>query len=147
MYVQFNWSDGRLFEIFATLGKGGGCAVCQSEALTRSITLGLKYGVPVSDYVQQVRGIRCPTPLSFPKDKAVLSCPDAIARALERYGSLSVDAVVGLLRGANGTAETEGAAAGGEAVELSPEDVAARVLDETKEREARGMYEVERVHR
>ena len=82
MYIQLNWLGDRLFEVFATLGKGGGCAVCQSEALTRSITLGLKCGIPVSEYVRSARGIRCPTPVPFPKDQAVLSCPDAIAKTL-----------------------------------------------------------------
>lgn len=102
MYVQLNWLDGRLFEVFATLGKGGGCAICQSEALTRSITVGLKCGVPVDEYVRQVRGIRCPTPLMFPKEEQALSCPDALSHVLEEYGSLSIDDVVKLLLGTNG---------------------------------------------
>ncbi|MGR3295832.1 MAG: TSCPD domain-containing protein [Candidatus Bathyanammoxibius sp.] len=102
MYVQLNWLGGRLFEIFATLGKGGGCAICQSEALTRSITVGLKCGVPVDEYVRQVRGIRCPSPLMFPKDEQALSCPDALSHVLEEYGSLSIDNVVKLLLGMNG---------------------------------------------
>ncbi len=104
MYVQLNWLDGRLFEVFATLGKGGGCAICQSEALTRSITVGLKCGVPVVEYVGQIRGIRCPSPLPFPKEEATLSCPDALSRVLEQYGSLSIEDVVKLLLGMNGAA-------------------------------------------
>ncbi len=102
MYVQLNWFGGRLFEVFATLGKSGGCAICQSEALTRSITVGLKCGVPVDEYVRQVRGIRCPEPRMFPKEEAALSCPDALSRVLEEYGSLSVENVVKLLLGSNG---------------------------------------------
>ena len=102
MYVQLNWFHGRLFEVFATLGKGGGCAVCQSEAITRGVTVGLKYGIPLSEYLHQLRGIRCPTPVPFPREKAVLSCPDALAKVLERYGTLPVSEVVKLLLGANG---------------------------------------------
>ncbi len=104
MYVQLNWLEGRLFEVFATLGKGGGCAICQSEALTRSITVGLKCGVPVDEYVRQVRGIRCPSPKMFPKEEEALSCPDALSHVLEEYGSLSVENVVKLLLGVNGVA-------------------------------------------
>lgn len=86
MYVQMNWHEGSLFEVFATLGNAGGCATCQSEAITRSVTLGLRCGLPVLEYMDQLRGIRCPTPLPFPKAKAVLSCPDAIAKVLAKYG-------------------------------------------------------------
>ena len=97
MYIQLNWYRGKLFEVFATLGKGGGCAVCQTEGLTRGITLGVKYGVPVTEYIRQLRGIRCPTPMPFPREHAVLSCPDAIAKTLERYGGLTAEEVVKLV--------------------------------------------------
>lgn len=103
MYVQLNWYRGRLFEVFATLGKVGGCAICQTESLTRSITLGLKCGIPLSEYVHQLRGVRCPEPVSFPKESAVLSCPDAVAKTLEDYGLLSMEKVVELLLGTNGS--------------------------------------------
>ena len=104
LYLQMNWFNGRLFEVFATLGHGGGCANSEMEALTRSITLGLKCGVPLDEYVHQFRGIRCPNPVPFPKEDAVWSCPDAIAKTLEQYGALSVDEVIELIRGVNGGA-------------------------------------------
>lgn len=142
MYVQLNWYQGRLFEIFATLGHGGGCATCEMEALTRSITLGLKKGIPVTDYIHQLRGIRCPTPMPFPKEKAVFSCPDAIAKTLSEYGSLEVDAVINLLRGANGY--PVGAVDAGDPavdVELSPDEVESCVRELAEEREAQGIYD------
>jgi len=143
MYVQLNWYQGRLFEVFATLGHGGGCAACEMEALTRSITLGLKNGVPMTEYIHQLRGIRCPSPLPFPKESAVFSCPDAIAKTLSEYGSLDVPAVISLLRGVNGHgADPDDDVAGPtEAVELSAEDVESRVQELTKEREAQGIYD------
>ena len=142
MYVQLNWYQGQLFEIFATLGHGGGCATCEMEALTRSITLGLKSGIPVSDYIRQLRGIRCPTPMPFPKESAVFSCPDAIAKTLSEYGSLDVDAVIGLLRGANGHPESVDIAGNlvGDA-ELSPSEVESRVQELAGKREAQGIYD------
>jgi len=141
MYVQLNWCQGRLFEIFATLGHGGGCATCEMEALTRSITLGLKMGIPVTDYICQLRGIRCPTPMPFPKESAVFSCPDAIAKTLSEYGSLEVDAVIGLLRGANGHSDDAGGVDSPEGVELSPDEVDSRVQKQAEEREAQGIYD------
>jgi ribonucleoside-diphosphate reductase alpha chain len=138
MYVQLNWYQGRLFEIFATLGHGGGCATCEMEALTRSITLGLKSGIPVDDYIHQLRGIRCPTPMPFPKENAVWSCPDAIAKTLSEYGRLDVGAVVKLLEGANGHKSDSGGDIAS-SVELSTDEVAARVRELSREREAQGL--------
>ena len=102
MYVQMNWYKGKLFEVFATLGHSGGCAACQSEALTRSITLGLRYGLPYDEYFNELRGIQCPTPIAFPKKERVLSCPDAIGKALSEYGKLTIDELIGILHDANG---------------------------------------------
>lgn len=140
MYVQLNWYHGQLFEMFATLGHGGGCATCEMEALTRSITLGLKSGIPVAEYVHQLRGIRCPTPMPFPKESAVLSCPDAIAKTLSEYGFLDITAVIGLLRGANGHSAASGDGSAG-VVELSADEVESRVRGLAKEREAQGVYD------
>jgi len=106
MYIQLCWLNGRLFEVFATLGKVGGCAICQTESLTRSITLGLKCGVPLSEYIRQLRDMRCPSPMPFPKEDAVWSCPDAVAKTLEQYGTLSVNDVVKLIQGVNGNTMT-----------------------------------------
>jgi len=145
MYVQLNWYQGKLFEIFATLGHGGGCATCEIEALTRSITLGLKAGISADDYVHQLRGIRCPTPMPFPKENAVFSCPDAIAKTLSKYGSLDVDAVIGLLRGANGHSGVADGVSSPTAlvtdVELSPDEVKSCVQELAREREAQGIYD------
>lgn len=115
MYVQLNWCHGRLFEVFATLGKGGGCAICQSEALTRSVTLGLKCGAPLLEFIRQLRGIRCPGAMQFPREQSVLSCPDAIAKTLERYGTLPVDEVIKVILRSNGMIEAEGMSEDGEA--------------------------------
>jgi len=143
MYVQLNWYQGRLFEIFATLGHGGGCATCEMEALTRSITVGLKSGVPLAEYAHQLRGIRCPAPMPFPKEQAVFSCPDAIAKTLSEYGSLDVGAVISLLRGANGhTADSDSNGSPVvEAVELSSAEVESRVRELSEVREAQGVYD------
>jgi len=82
MYITPAWDGSSLIEVFATLGKAGGCAHCQLEAITRSISLGLKYGVPEIELVKELKGLRCPSPILDGK-KEILSCPDAIAGVLE----------------------------------------------------------------
>jgi len=83
MYVTPAWDDkGHLIEVFATLGKAGGCEHCQLEAITRAVSLGLKYSIPIEEYVKELRGIGCPRSILV-EGKKVLSCPDAIASTLE----------------------------------------------------------------
>ena len=56
----------------------------QSEAIGRLLSLALRSGIKPESIVKQLRGIRCPSPLWQPGGM-VLSCSDAVAKALERY--------------------------------------------------------------
>ena len=85
LYVTVNLNSSQPVEVFARLGKAGGCSNSQNEALTRAISLGLKSGVPVEEYVNELKGLQCPNPNMFPKEDRILSCPDAIAKVLEEY--------------------------------------------------------------
>ncbi len=84
LYVTINSDDAGLCEVFSTLGKAGGCASAQLEAVCRLITLALRSGVDASAVVKQLRGIRCPS-IAWEGGKSVLSCADAIASVLERH--------------------------------------------------------------
>lgn len=83
-YITPTFIDGKLFECFMHLGKAGGCAIAQGEALLRCISIGLRYGVPVEEYVEQLQGIGCPNP-AFDNGKHIRSCPDAIAGVLTEF--------------------------------------------------------------
>ena len=83
IYITMGRVDGELFEVFSTLGRAGGCGYAQNEALTRSITLGIRYGIPVSEYIRQLKGISCPN-WGIDEGKEVPSCAHAIAIALEK---------------------------------------------------------------
>ena len=89
MYVIVNRDEktNEILEVFASLGKGGGCAKAQSEAITRAITLGLRYGVPLAEYTKQLCDIKCHTPGDYygedDKKSRVESCADAIAKVLQ----------------------------------------------------------------
>ena len=84
LFITINEDEDGLFEIFANMGKGGGCAASQTEATGRLISTALRSGVDVESIIEQLQGIRCPKP-AFDGGSVVFSCSDAIAKALERY--------------------------------------------------------------
>ncbi len=83
LYVTVNSDDHGICEVFTSLGRAGGCP-SQSEATSRLISLGLRSGIDISEIIEQLRGIRCLSSIKS-KQAEVLSCPDAIARAIKRY--------------------------------------------------------------
>lgn len=84
MYVTINEDEKGAFEIFTQLGKSGGCTSSQAEAVARLISLALRSGIDQQSIIKQLKGIRCPSP-TLAEGGAILSCADAVAKALEAY--------------------------------------------------------------
>ncbi|MBU1122066.1 MAG: vitamin B12-dependent ribonucleotide reductase [Candidatus Omnitrophota bacterium] len=84
LYITVNQDEeGHLFEVFTQMGKAGGCAASQLEAIGRLISLALRGKIDMKVVVEQLKGIRCPSP-SWANGKKIFSCADAIARVLEK---------------------------------------------------------------
>ena len=85
LYVTVNYDEQGICEVFANLGRAGGCP-SQSEAASRLISMALRSGLDVESLVEQLKGIRCHSTLRQMNQKGikVLSCPDAIGRVLEK---------------------------------------------------------------
>jgi ribonucleoside-diphosphate reductase alpha chain len=83
LYVTVNEDvEGNLFEIFNQIGKAGGCAASQSEAIGRLVSLAFRSGIDPEDIIRQLKGISCHAPVWYREGK-ILSCADAIAKAIE----------------------------------------------------------------
>ena len=84
LYVTINVDEeGKPFELFTQMGKAGGCAASQLEAIGRLVSLGFRSSIEVKAIIEQLRNIRCPSP-SWEKGQRIFSCADAIARVIEK---------------------------------------------------------------
>ena len=82
LYITVNYDENGICEVFTNTGRAGGCP-SQSEATARLVSVGIRAGMDPKEIIQQLKGIRCPSCLRQP-GVPVTSCPDAIAKALEK---------------------------------------------------------------
>lgn len=85
MFVNITEDErGQPFEVFINLGKAGGSAMADAEALGRLISLALRSGIPLMEVHRQLRGISSDRAVGLGANK-VLSMPDAVGIALEEW--------------------------------------------------------------
>ncbi|MHB1274930.1 MAG: TSCPD domain-containing protein, partial [Candidatus Humimicrobiaceae bacterium] len=80
LYVTVNSDEKGICEVFTNTGEEG-CAAL-SEALSRLISVSIRAGIDITSITHQILGIRCITCIAD-RNTHVLSCPDAIGKALE----------------------------------------------------------------
>ena len=88
LYVTVNEDKSGLFELFTTMGKAGGCASSQCEAIGRMVSLAWRSGVQARQVIKQLLGISCHAQSGF-GDNKILSCADAVAKAIQMHMKLS----------------------------------------------------------
>ena len=84
LYITINQDENGLCEVFTAIGKAGGNAAAQSEAISRLISLALRSGLDPNAIVKQLKGISGPNP-TWEGGRLILSTPDAIGKALDDY--------------------------------------------------------------
>ena len=89
LYITVNYDENGICEVFTNTGRAGGCP-SQSEATARLVSVAIRSGVDPKEIITQLKGIRCPSCLRQP-GVPVTSCPDAIAKAIEKVIKASHD--------------------------------------------------------
>ncbi len=85
LYVTVNEDEeGHPFELFTSMGKAGGCAASQSEAIGRLVSLAFRSNLEPEEVMKQMKGISCHSH-AWVEGGKITSCSDAIAKALEKY--------------------------------------------------------------
>ncbi len=84
LYVTINEDEGGVCEVFSNIGKAGGNAATQTEAISRLISLALRAQIDPKEIISQLKGISGPAPV-WENGEQILSTPDAIGKALERH--------------------------------------------------------------
>ncbi len=84
LFVTINEDEYGIAEVFVQLGKSGGCAASQTEAIGRLISIALRSFINPEVIVEQLKGIRCPS-IGFDDGEIITSCADGVAKVLEKY--------------------------------------------------------------
>jgi ribonucleoside-diphosphate reductase alpha chain len=84
LYVTINEDEHGIAEVFVQLGKSGGCAASQTEAIGRLLSIALRSWVNPEALIRQLKGIRCPS-IGFDNGEIVTSCADGVAKILDKY--------------------------------------------------------------
>lgn len=84
LYVTINEDEYGIAEVFVQLGKSGGCAASQTEAMGRLLSIALRSWIDPEVLIRQLKNIRCPSP-GFDNGEIITSCADGVAKVLEKH--------------------------------------------------------------
>ena len=107
LYITVNYDEQGICEVFTNTGRAGGCP-SQSEATARLMSVALRAGVDSDELIRQLKGIRCPSTIRQ-QGMAVTSCPDAIAKAIEKVMKASKNQEIPPLSAPDGAHPAPGA--------------------------------------
>jgi ribonucleoside-diphosphate reductase alpha chain len=80
LYVTINHENGKLKEVFLTMGKSGTCARSMCEMTGRLLSIAINKDADIRKIIKSIKGIRCGS-----ANGDYISCSDAICQALEKF--------------------------------------------------------------
>lgn len=84
IYITIGNEEGKPSRCFVKLGKAGGCTTCHTDALSQVIGRAIRAGVSPQVIARDLVGMACDHPAGAGEEQ-VLSCVDALGRALRSY--------------------------------------------------------------
>ena len=86
LYVTLNFDSEGPFEVFIAFGKSGSEMNAMTEALARVVSIGLRSGCRLEDFIATLKGLSGKEVWMFDHDEeqVIRSVPDAVARLLEK---------------------------------------------------------------
>jgi ribonucleoside-diphosphate reductase alpha chain len=88
LHVTIGKVEGKPHEVFLTIGKAGGCASAQCEAIGRLLSWGLQGGATLEGAIHQLIGISCHQAEQGCGEgtcKVKSSCADSVAKVLKKF--------------------------------------------------------------
>ena len=89
LYITVTYNEGEPYEVFAVLGKAGGCSATVLEAIGKLCSTILRTGLGKSIIIDRIGKLSCPSQ-AWDEGKLTLSCVDAIAKSLDENSIPSV---------------------------------------------------------
>jgi len=93
LWCTMNFYNGRPFETFVQIGKGGSDLAAITEAISRLISLSLRAGVDPEEVIHQLEGIGGNNHVGFGPSK-VTSVPDGIAKVMTKMLGKETEIIV-----------------------------------------------------
>ena len=81
LYVTVSYNEGKSYEVFAKLGRAGGCPCIMLEAIGKLCSTILRAGLGKDILIDRLGELKCPSQ-AWDEGRWILSCPDAIAKSL-----------------------------------------------------------------
>jgi ribonucleoside-diphosphate reductase alpha chain len=82
--------NGKPFEVFFGLGKGGSCQQSYLDALGFAVSIGLRCGADPRKFIEKFSGIHCSSPAIRDGGLDALSCLEGIAKGLSQAMDLGL---------------------------------------------------------
>ncbi len=143
MFVNITEDDkGQPFEVFLSLGKAGGSAMADAEALGRLISMALRSGIPIMEIHRQLRGISSDRAVGLGPNK-VLSVPDAVGIALERWWRDKQGVQQDLLAGPSASSGSSGSSGSSPRRESMPVSASSSMGEQMMEMAENGYHDAE----
>lgn len=98
LYVTINFVDKKIVQVFALLGKSGGCPSSMLNSIAGLINLCLRNDIQLDEICKILSGQRCHN-IIYDGEKQILSCTDAMYQTLSHFlPKKEVDKINGVIK-------------------------------------------------